>query len=32
MILAVDVQYSENDAVVAGVVFENWQDEQAQEE
>jgi len=26
MILAVDVQYSENHATVAGVVFEDWQD------
>ena len=32
MILAVDVQYSGNNAIVAGVVFENWQDEKAQKE
>jgi deoxyribonuclease V len=32
MILAVDVQYSENNAVAAGVLIENWQDEKAQKE
>ncbi len=32
MILAVDVQYSEAGAVTGGVVFEHWQDEQAQKE
>jgi deoxyribonuclease V len=32
MILAVDVQYSENNAVAAGVLFESWQDEKAQKE
>jgi len=32
MILAVDVQYSNNNAVAGGVVFESWQDEKAQKE
>lgn len=32
MILAVDVHYSENSAVVAGVVFKSWQDEDSQKE
>jgi len=32
MILAVDVHYSKDQAVAAGVVFETWQDEQAQKE
>jgi deoxyribonuclease V len=32
MILAVDVHYSENNGVAAGVLFENWQDEKAQKE
>ena len=32
MILAVDVQYSKNHAIVGGVVFEHWQDEGAQKE
>jgi len=32
MILAVDVQYSKNDAIAGGVVFEHWQDEGAQKE
>ena len=30
MILAVDVQYSNNNAVAGGVVFEHWQDERPQ--
>lgn len=32
MILAVDVHYSENNGVAAGILFENWQDEKAQKE
>jgi deoxyribonuclease V len=32
MILAVDVQYSENNATVAGVEFENWHSDKAQKE
>ena len=32
MILAVDVQYSENNGVAAGVLFENWQDEKTLKE
>jgi deoxyribonuclease V len=32
MILAVDVHYSENNALAAGVLFENWEDEKAQKE
>jgi deoxyribonuclease V len=32
MILAVDVQYSKNNAVAGGVVFEHWQDEREQKE
>jgi deoxyribonuclease V len=32
MILAVDVQYLENSAKVAGVVFKNWADEESQQE
>ena len=32
MILAVDVQYSGNNAKVAGVAFENWCDQKAQKE
>ena len=32
MILAVDVQYSNNNAVAGGVVFEHWQDERPQKE
>ena len=32
MILAVDVQYSENNAVVAGVLFKSWQNEDSEKE
>ena len=32
MILAVDVQYSGDEAVAAGVLFDGWQDEKAQKE
>jgi deoxyribonuclease V len=32
MILAVDVQYTKNEAIAAGVLFEHWQDERAQKE
>jgi deoxyribonuclease V len=32
MILAVDVQYSKNNSIAGGVVFEHWQDERAQKE
>ena len=32
MILIVDVQYCGNEAVAAGVLFEDWQDERAQKE
>ncbi len=32
MILAVDAQYSKNEAIAGGVVFEHWQDERPQKE
>jgi deoxyribonuclease V len=32
MILAVDVQYTKNEAIAAGILFEHWQDERAQKE
>jgi len=32
MILAVDVQYSQNSAAIAGVLFKSWQDEDTQKE